>query len=229
MTDFWRRVRSLLTQDLNQAWLCKEIGVSAGTFSNWIARDSDPRASKAHAIASALGVSVEYLLTGLDSYPEDLDNLGIYRKQSKGNIMVKNSPQEGTPFYDLTIDSIQESQLHTIKPQYFISFPPFKYCDFCIRASGDGMEPRISQGDIIALRRVDTSQVIFSGEMYVLVTRVAKHPCTLRLVFQDPQNENTLFLRLTNPTTSEENGIAIHKSDIKDVYKVMGSMRQFSF
>ncbi len=71
MEDFWKRVRNLLTDDLNQTWLAKEIGVSPCTLSNWIARGSDLKASRVQAIAQALGVTMEYLMTGQNPYLDE--------------------------------------------------------------------------------------------------------------------------------------------------------------
>lgn len=70
MLSFWKRVRDLLSEDLNQAWLCRKIGVSSSSLSAWINRDRIPKADMAVKIAEALGVSVEFLVTGKE-YDED--------------------------------------------------------------------------------------------------------------------------------------------------------------
>ncbi len=71
MIDFWKRVRTHITGDITQTWLARELGVAQNTLSGWIQRDSIPRADKAQAIASALGVTVEYLVTGKEPYYDD--------------------------------------------------------------------------------------------------------------------------------------------------------------
>ncbi len=71
MIDFWKRVKSLMTGDLTQIWLSGETGIPAKNISAWIQRDSEPRAGYAQAIASALGVTVEYLVTGKEPYYDD--------------------------------------------------------------------------------------------------------------------------------------------------------------
>ncbi len=68
MIDFWKRVRAQMTGDLNQNWLAGEIGIAPNTLSAWITRNSEPKASYAQAIASALGVTVEFLVTGKEPY-----------------------------------------------------------------------------------------------------------------------------------------------------------------
>jgi phage repressor protein C with HTH and peptisase S24 domain len=74
MLIFWEQVRKLLTDDLNQAWLCRKIGVSSSTLSAWINRNRLPKADLAVQIAQALGVSVEYLVTGGETNEEDEDD-----------------------------------------------------------------------------------------------------------------------------------------------------------
>ena len=74
MLTFWKRVKDLLTDDLNQSWLSRKIGVSHTTMSSWINRDRLPKADLAVQIAQALGVSVEYLVTGIDTDEDDSDD-----------------------------------------------------------------------------------------------------------------------------------------------------------
>ena len=45
-------------------WLYQKTKVSKGTFSSWKTRKLFPRVDVAFRIAEALGVSIEYLLTG---------------------------------------------------------------------------------------------------------------------------------------------------------------------
>ncbi len=73
MLAFWERVRNLLTHDLNQAWLCRKLGIASATMSTWVTHDRLPKADMAVRIAQALGVSAEYLVTGKDSLEDDED------------------------------------------------------------------------------------------------------------------------------------------------------------
>jgi DNA-binding XRE family transcriptional regulator len=65
MDEFWNRVNELLkTSTYTQETMAETIGVSKNTLYSWIARDIKPRADESVKIAQALGVSVEYLVTG---------------------------------------------------------------------------------------------------------------------------------------------------------------------
>ena len=65
MLDFWMRVKELLkAQNATQDKIAKQINERADTFSKWIQKDGLPDAEQSYKIAVALGVSVEYLVTG---------------------------------------------------------------------------------------------------------------------------------------------------------------------
>ena len=68
MLDFWVRVKELLkAQNATQDKIAKQINERADTFSKWIQKDRLPDAEQSYKIAVALGVSVEYLVTGCQS------------------------------------------------------------------------------------------------------------------------------------------------------------------
>jgi transcriptional regulator with XRE-family HTH domain len=64
---FWRIVKKEVDrQKTSFEWLYRKTGIPKGTFSSWKSRNLMPRAGDAFKIADALGVSVEYLLTGTE-------------------------------------------------------------------------------------------------------------------------------------------------------------------
>ena len=64
---FWEMVAlEVGRQKTSFEWLYRKAKVPKGTFSSWKTRNILPRADVALRIAEALGVTVEYLLTGSD-------------------------------------------------------------------------------------------------------------------------------------------------------------------
>jgi transcriptional regulator with XRE-family HTH domain len=64
---FWKMVAlEVEKQKTSFEWLYRKTKVAKGTFSSWKTRKIIPRADAAYKIADALGVTVEYLLTGSD-------------------------------------------------------------------------------------------------------------------------------------------------------------------
>ncbi|QEK06232.1 helix-turn-helix domain-containing protein [Treponema phagedenis] len=65
MLDFWIRVKDLIKeQNTTQDKIATQINERADNFSRWIQKDRLPNAEQSYKIADALGVSVEYLVTG---------------------------------------------------------------------------------------------------------------------------------------------------------------------
>ena len=64
---FWKMVAlEVGRQKTSFEWLYRKTKVAKGTFSSWKTRNVLPRVDVAFRIAEALGVTVEYLLTGRD-------------------------------------------------------------------------------------------------------------------------------------------------------------------
>lgn len=61
--------REIQTQNTTQEWVAKTAGIPLNTLKGWIAKKIFPRLDEAHAIASALRVSVDSLLTGESEPP----------------------------------------------------------------------------------------------------------------------------------------------------------------
>ena len=62
---FWKRVKELIKErKTKQEELAVNCGISYRTFQTWINRKTYPDAAQAFRIASALGTTVEYLVTG---------------------------------------------------------------------------------------------------------------------------------------------------------------------
>lgn len=68
MLDFWIRVKDLIRErNTTQDKIALQINERADNFSRWIQKDRLPDAEQTYKIANALGVSVEYLVTGNQS------------------------------------------------------------------------------------------------------------------------------------------------------------------
>ncbi len=87
MSGFWTRVEAELEfQGKNRAFLARKCNFTLTNIGKGIKLDSVPSADTAVKIAQVLGVSVEYLVNGVDNSDdkEDAQNqLRLYRKHSK--------------------------------------------------------------------------------------------------------------------------------------------------
>lgn len=75
-TSFWDRVNALVKErKMTQESLAEAADVKYQTLRNWSAREIFPQAPESVRIATALGVSVEYLVTG--EAPKDVSGAKI--------------------------------------------------------------------------------------------------------------------------------------------------------
>ena len=89
MSDFWKRVDEELDYlGKNRTYLATKCDFSLTNFNLGIKRGSCPSADTAVKIAAALGVTVEYLVTGSNSpahknKEEEAEQLRLYRKHNE--------------------------------------------------------------------------------------------------------------------------------------------------
>jgi transcriptional regulator with XRE-family HTH domain len=65
VNKFLQRVDDVLHEkDRKRPWLAQESGIKLGTINSWFSQNRYPYVSDASKIAAALGVSIDYLMTG---------------------------------------------------------------------------------------------------------------------------------------------------------------------
>jgi len=79
---FWQRVEKLTSGAYTRKMLAADSGIAVNTISMWKARNTYPAADIAVRVATSLGTTVEYLVTGLEP---PADNV----------MMVAESPAQG--------------------------------------------------------------------------------------------------------------------------------------
>lgn len=149
----------------------------------------------------------------------------------EGEMLVDDKPQpmpeisytEGVPYYDvdflLGFDEIENPG--TVKPEYLIKMPGYEKATLWCNASGHSMEPEISHGDIIAMRRIEDTSFLPFGEIYGIITTNG-----LRTIKRLGRGSHDGCYRLI-PTNKEYDEQEIPISSIAIVYRVMGAMKSF--
>ena len=68
MESFYKRVHiKLIELERKRSWLLSQTGIKASTWSSWETHGRVPPADRALAIADALGLSLEFLLSGRET------------------------------------------------------------------------------------------------------------------------------------------------------------------
>lgn len=131
--------------------LCEKSGVSERTFANWLAGSSEPKIIGIAAIASAAGVTIDWIVTG--SKP----------KQHLGSRQGNTSEMVKVPLIDASLQKIEAPTLQRLKVNDHIPFSTgflenrLKQNDFdqlCVlEIHGDSMEPTMGNSDIVLVDR----------------------------------------------------------------------------
>lgn len=130
---------------------------------------------------------------------------------------------DGTPYYDedflLGFDEIESRGNE--HPEYLIRMPGYEKATLWCNASGHSMEPEISNGDIIALQRVEDFSFLPFGDVYGIITTNG-----LRTIKRLGRSEREGYYRLI-PTNRDYDIQEIPINKIALVYRVMGAMKPF--
>lgn len=114
MSDFWKRVdEELEYKGINRAFLARKCDFSVTNIGQGIKLGSIPSADTAVKIASVLGVSVEYLVTGENQNSEKaLDNeqtqLKLYRKYQNLISKCEKLPENQIDFLGQVADRLEK-------------------------------------------------------------------------------------------------------------------------
>ena len=74
--SFWTRTQKLIKEHkISQKKFSELVGINYNTYRCWVYNDRVPDAESAYYIAKALGVSVEYLVSGKDNLKQRIKKL----------------------------------------------------------------------------------------------------------------------------------------------------------
>ena len=151
--------------------------------SKWETGFQTPHTDTLAAVADALDVSVDYLLTGVESIHESSDD--------DGGIPVKKIRMLGSIACGTPIFCNEEFE-------YVLATGENASADFCLTAKGDSMiNARIADGDIVFIKQ---QEVVDNGEIAAVVIgdeatlkRVYKTTDGLMLVAENPAYQPMYF------------------------------------
>ncbi len=166
----------------------------------------------------------------LSAFPEVnrvwlLTGEGAMLQGGVANTPTKNYEGRGVPYYNVDFLGGFDLMLNdqTVVPEYHISFKPYDKATCWCNITGHSMEPEISHGDIIALRRIEDISFLPLGEIYAIVTTN-----DMRTVKRLGPSETPGCLALIPTNKSPEYGIqTLPKDKIRCVFEVLGCMKRF--
>lgn len=134
--------------------------------------------------------------------------------------------ERGVPYYDVDFiggfDLVFNAQ--NAHPEYYIDHPIYNKADCWCNVSGHSMEPVISHGDTIALKRVEGwSDFLPFGEIYAIVTDEHR---TIKRVTRSDRGDD-FFTLVPENKADEYRAQDIPKRLITHVFKVLGAVKRF--
>jgi phage repressor protein C with HTH and peptisase S24 domain len=178
---------------------------------------NDVKYSQLNKLAGAIDEPIETLLDVLsqryetDKKPKQYNAEGI--KPS-----IASEPQ--IPYYniDVTASAFPVFADEREEPEYFISIPAFKDCDFAVPIYGDSMYPKIKNGHIVAVKEVKNKAVILYGEIYLVITEDYR---TVKYIRKHKNEKDKVLLCSENPSFDD---VEIPLDSILRVFKVRGQI-----
>lgn len=194
--------------------LASFLGVSSQVVSNWYARNT----FDAELIYTKCGfLNANWILTGNGP-------MLCSDQKSNDSAIISYDPSVGVPYYDVDFAAgfslLYNDQ--TISPTYNIIFKPFEDAQFWCNVTGRSMEPKLSPGDIVALKEIPSIDDILYGEIYAVVL---KNMRTIKII-RRAENPNMLRFIPININNFDEQ--VFPKDYIEKVFVVMGCISKFS-
>ena len=199
----------------------KESGVTRGILqqNNGISEDNIAR-----FLAYAPDVNIEWLLTSKGSMIKDgSTDIQISNDTTTSSMPTTSmNPGIGTPYYDVDFiggfDEVFNSQVNI--PATNIVIRGFEKASLWCNVTGHSMEPKINQGDIIALHPCTLNDIQY-GEIYAVVLDTIR---TIKILRRSPNPDKLRFIP-TNTNDYDEQ--EFDKSRIINVFEVIGSISKF--
>ena len=165
-------------------------------------------------------VGMELLYAILDTYPE-ISPLWLLLGEGEmlqGAVAVAAF---NAPYYnDLPVSAgykdVLDAGLET--PSSYISLPN-KNADFFFPVSGTSMEPEINDGDIVGVKRVNRSEGIVHGDVYMVVTNDNR---MIKRCYHDNNDPDLIWCVSPNYPS-----FPIHKNDVCALFKVVNRIETF--
>ncbi len=212
------RIKHLIEREGNtQSEFAKRISTDPSNFSKHMTGKLPINDSLINKIVVNLGISKEWLTKGIgEAYPPVINGIHSHIRTVTLPSEAISQAHNGAKVYglDVTAGNLARDRMFTDDLIIgSIDVPSINPDCSIVKVSGDSMKPIINNGDMIAIREIKNPDLIFWGQIYVvlledyrMVKYVRKH-----------ENPNRVILRSENVAYDD---IEIEKRDICDLFIV---------
>lgn len=174
--------------------------------------------SNGYVTAMRKGYGADKLNNVLTEFPELNRDWLLYNEGEMLNVTeVVEVTEHGTPVYDIDVTCGGRSRPIVFADEHIIghvNLPNVSPTAAIIRANGDSMEPHIHDGDWIAVREVKNMNVLYYGQVYVVITDELR---LLKYLRRDEDEQHYVILRSENKNYDD---IRLAKSEIRHLFIV---------
>jgi hypothetical protein len=151
---------------------------------------------------------------------EELKIISEYFKQPI-EYFTHKSNNIAVPVLDADFTASDITQIDDDSPKIigYVDLEGFRKCKWIVRVKGSSMMPKFVAGDFIGLEPELDFRLIEYGQPYAITTNCNKK---LVKIIRKGKDDDHLILRSVN---IEYDDINIHRSDIKQLYRVHGPIR----
>jgi hypothetical protein len=207
-----RLIQFIKYKGIGQGKFEKTVGLSNG-YINQLRHSPSPQ--KIQMIIGAYpDLNQSWLLTG--------------EGEMLNSVKIDSEPQinftKGIPYYNVDFiggfDIVLNDQ--TISPEYLIDFRKYNEATCWCNVTGHSMEPEITHGDIIALKKIEDKSFLPLGEVYAIVTTNG-----MRTIKRLGPSSDPKCYTLVPTNKSPEYGIQeLPKDMIEHIFQVLGCMKR---
>ncbi len=195
----------------------KHIGMNVNRASKFL---GVPQRTLNRQVNEGGNISMEIVYAILNNVPEISPAWLI---AGEGAMLVgEEAPKVCTiPFYDdlpLSAGHRDAFDPANEKPSAYISIPSSP-ADFYFPVSGNSMEPEFNDGDIVGVKRVDRSEGIVHGAVYMVVTNENR---MIKRCYHDNNDPNLIWCVSPNYPS-----FPINKNDVCALFKVVNRIETF--
>ncbi len=197
----------------SKADFARKVGEKPQTVSNWVVRDNGINVlNKVMEVFPQ--VNKDWLMTGH----------GDMIKSNNNSTEPQINFTKGVPYYNVDFiggfDIVLNDQ--TISPEYLIDFRKYNEATCWCNVTGHSMEPEITHGDIIALKKIEDKSFLPLGEVYAIVTTNG-----MRTIKRLGPSSDPKCYTLVPTNKSPEYGIQeLPKDMIEHIFQVLGCMKR---
>ena len=195
----------------------KHIGMNVNRASKFL---GVPQRTLNRQVNEGGNISMEIVYAILNNVPEISPAWLI---AGEGAMLVgEEAPKACTiPFYDdLPLSAGHRDAFDPTreKPSAYISIPTSQ-ADFYFPVSGNSMEPEFNDGDIVGVKKVDRSEGIVHGAVYMVVTNENR---MIKRCYHDNNDPNLIWCVSPNYPS-----FPINKNDVCALFKVVSRIETF--